>query len=335
MNDIKDKYLKGNASDSEKEMLFRHLEENPEEKKDFIRSDIDRAMSDMPNKAAPEKMVSSMMSDIRKRRNHIFLYKIAAILAIPLVGLLLYQYIHFSNKIKTLEQNAIAFSYIAPEQDSATFQYTVNPGVKGLITLPDGSKVWLNSNSSIKCPQKFANSSRDLELSGEGYFLVESNEKWPMKIKTASGYTVKVTGTEFNLSSYSNDNVLKLTMVSGKVRLIKESDKSELVVKKLEEITVPVNKGVAVTEISKANLYLNTSWKNGLLVFDSTPMDEVIKKMERWFGVKILVKDSTVLNNKLTGEFQSESIAQVLEYMKVTSKIKFAVKDKTYTLYEE
>ncbi|OFY40030.1 MAG: hypothetical protein A2X18_00690 [Bacteroidetes bacterium GWF2_40_14] len=335
MNSIKDKYLKGTASDSEKEKMFKHLEGSPEERKDFIRRDIDRTMSGMPNNAAPEKMVSSMMSDIRRRRNYTFLYKIAAILSIPLVGILLYQYIHFSNKIKTLEQNAIAFSYIAPEQDSTTFQYTVNPGVKGLITLPDGSKVWLNSNSSIKCPQKFANRSRDLELYGEGYFIVESNEKWPMNIKTASGYTVKVTGTEFNLSSYSNDNVLKLTMVSGTVRLIKESDKSELEVKKLEEITVPVNKGVAVTEKNKANLYLNTSWKNGLLVFDNTPMNEVIKKMERWFGVKILVKDSTVLTNHLTGEFQSESIAQVLEYMKVTSNIKFTVKDKTYTLYEE
>jgi ferric-dicitrate binding protein FerR (iron transport regulator) len=124
-------------------------------------------------------------------------------------------------------------------------------------------------------------------------------------------------------------------MVSGTVTLISDRDKSELEVNKLQAIIVPVNSEIKSKDIVKANIHLNTGWKNGLLIFDNTPMDEVIKKMERWFGVKIIAEGQSVLNNRFTGEFESESLIQVLEFMKITSNIKFSVKEKTYTLSEK
>lgn len=332
MEDIKKKYIKRTASDSEKELLFRHLEQNPEEFSQFLKMEVDETFSGMPDEDAPERMVVRMMNSIRKNGLMYKLYRIAAVIAIPLVGLVIYQYIHFSGKIDQLEKGVLTTSVITPVQKESTFEYTVNPGVKGLINLPDGSKVWLNSNSTLKCPQQFDGDKRELELSGEGYFQVESNPEWPMHIKTNSGYTVKVTGTEFNLSTYSNDKVLKLTMVSGSVKLINEKSQTELEVNRLEEVVVPVYSEVKANDIVKANVHLNTGWKNGLLIFDNTPMDEVVKKMERWFGIKIFVKDSTLLNNRFTGEFESESAIQVLEFMRITSNIGFSVKDRTYTL---
>ena len=121
-------------------------------------------------------------------------------------------------------------------------------------------------------------------------------------------------------------------MVSGTVKLINEKSQTELEVNRLEEVVVPVYSEVKANDIVKANVHLNTGWKNGLLIFDNTPMDEVVKKMERWFGIKIFVKDSTLLNNRFTGEFESESAIQVLEFMRITSNIGFSVKDRTYTL---
>ncbi|HBZ26652.1 MAG TPA: hypothetical protein DEO54_10565 [Rikenellaceae bacterium] len=335
MEDIKNKYIKREATNSEKELLFRHLDDNPQELSTFVKEEIDETFSAFPNEDAPENRVAQMMGSIRKKSFSYNFYKIAAILAIPLIGMVVYQYLHFTSKIESLENKAFSEVYIAPVQRGTTFEYTVNPGVKGLINLPDGSKVWLNSNSTLKCPQQFGNDKRELELSGEGYFQVESNPQWPMHIKTSAGYQVKVTGTEFNLSSYSNDKVLKLTMVSGTVTLISDRDKSELEVNKLQAIIVPVNSEIKSKDIVKANIHLNTGWKNGLLIFDNTPMDEVIKKMERWFGVKIIAEGQSVLNNRFTGEFDSESLIQVLEFMKITSNIKFSVKEKTYTLSEK
>jgi len=332
MEDIKRRYIKRIATDSEKELLFRHLEENPEEMKGFVEMEVDETFSGMPNEDAPEIMVRRMINHTGKKDSLYKLYRVAAILAIPLLAMVIYQYIYFSGKIESFENVNQKTAVVIPEQKGSTFEYTVNAGVKGLINLPDGSKVWLNSNSTLKCPQQFSGDKRDIELSGEGYFQVESNPEWPMYIKTGAGYVVKVTGTEFNLSSYSNDKVLKLTMVSGKVKLVNQKDNTELEVSKLQEVIVPVHGEVKSTNIAKANIHLNTGWKNGLLIFDNTPMDEVIKKMERWFGAKIFVKDSTLLSNRFTGEFNSESLVQVLDFMRITSDIQFSVKEKTYTL---
>lgn len=338
MDRIKDKYIKREATDSEKERLFRHLAENKEETERLIRDDTDWTMSNMPNQDAPEYMVELMRKRIGNKRSITLFYKAAAILILPLLSIALYQFIHFSNKIEvlesTLEQRAVSKNFVVPVQVGSTFNYMVNPGVKGMVSLPDGSQVWLNSNSSLECPQKFGKDGRVLELSGEGYFIVKSNKDWPMYIKTKSGYTVKVTGTEFNLSSYSNDSELKLTMVSGIVKLINESNKTELEVNKLEEVIVPISAKINFADKNKANLYLNTSWKNGVLVFDSTPMREVIKKMERWYGVKITAKDTTLLSNRFTAEFDSESLTQVLEFLKMSSNIKYKVKDKSVSLYK-
>jgi hypothetical protein len=332
MEEIKRKYLQRKASEEEKRLLFKYFEENNEEYQDFLKQDIDWTVSNLPDKDAPGKKVASFMSKLSRKISIPIFYRIAALLALPLIGLIIYQYIHFSNQINILEQKSLADSQILPVQKGSTFEYKVNPGVKGLIDLPDGSKVWLNSNSILKCPQQFDKDKRSLELTGEGYFVVESNEQWPMYIKTISGYTVKVTGTEFNLSSYENDKAMKLTMVSGRVKLINELSKKEIDVNKLEEVTITNNNQISVKGRNKANQILNTGWKDGLLLFDNTPMEEVLRKMERWYGVKIIVKDSTILNNRFTGEFESESLVQVLEFMKITSGIKFSVKDKVFIL---
>lgn len=335
MEEIKRKYLQRKATQEEKRQLFKHLEENKSDYNDFVKSDISWTMSNFPDNDAPESKVASIMSNIRRKISIPIFYRIAAMLAIPLMGLLIYQYFHFSNQIKMMEKKSIADSQIVPVQKGSTFEYKVNPGVKGLIDLPDGSKVWLNSNSVLKCPQEFGNQSRELELSGEGYFMVESNEQWPMNIKTTSGYTVKVTGTEFNLSSYENDNFMKLTMVSGKVKLINDISKKEFEVNKLEEVTVSQNDKISVNVRNTVSQFQNTGWKDGLLLFDNTPMEEVIRKMERWYGAKIVIKDSSILNNRFTGEFASESLVQVLEFMKITSGIKFSVKDKVFFISAE
>lgn len=294
IEDIKRKYLQRIATEEEKKLLFKYFEDNNEEYHDFLKQDIDWTLSNFPNDEASHKRVKSFMSNIRRKNSMSVLSKIAAILAIPLLGISIYQYFYFSKQINVLENKDINASYIIPVQKGSNFEYKVNPGVKGLIDLPDGSKVWLNSNSRLKCPQQFDKNQRSLELIGEGYFIVKSNKNWPMYIKTVSGYTVLVTGTEFNLSSYENDKAVKLTMVSGKVKLLNEQNNNLIDVDKLEEVTIVGNNKILVKEKNKAIQILNTGWKDGLLLFDNTPMDEVIKKMERWYGVKIIVSDPTI-----------------------------------------
>ena len=152
-----------------------------------------------------------------------------------------------------------------------------------------------------------------------------------MLVKTSKDYTVKVTGTTFNLSSYNDDDKLVITLISGEVSLINNKRKRNNEIK-----MVPNQELTILSEKSKlkenANTVKSTAWKDGLLLFDNTPMREVIKKIERWYGVNIIVKDSKIYDYRFTAKFKSESVSQVLEILKLSSNINSHIEDTTITL---
>lgn len=257
-----------------------------------------------------------------------FITKAAAILLIPVSIIAAIQY--FDDTGKTPKTSAQI--HTVPAQTQMQLSYYVNPGVKGYVLLPDSSQVWLNSGSRLDCPPQFDSTFRMVEVSGEAYFKVKSNKEWPLYVKTSKGITVEVTGTEFNLTSYDNDSDFRFTLVSGNVTLIREGTNQKIAVNPLEEITIPDNTKLTGKRTS-ANLQLNTSWKEGFLVFSNTQMSEVIKKMERWYGVNFSVKDQELLQYNFTANFQSESITQVLELLKITSNIGYIIHEKDVTLF--
>jgi ferric-dicitrate binding protein FerR (iron transport regulator) len=220
---------------------------------------------------------------------------------------------------------------LVTDNPDSIVEYIVNPGVKGRVVLPDSSEVWLNSNSSLVCPIRFGADSRVVELNGEAFFDVRNDLQRPMYVRTSKEITVKVTGTKFNISTYANDNFFNLHLVSGKVRLINENNKTELDVLPAQEVSVHVsNQRFKLNK--NADERLNTAWKDGCLVFDGTLLIEVIHKMERWYGVSIEVKAPNILNETFTAEFKSESLTQVLDFLKMSSNINYLITDQKVVL---
>ena len=214
---------------------------------------------------------------------------------------------------------------LRPEQRQTLLDYIVNPGVKGRVLLPDGSEVWLNSNSTLHCPNRFDSLNRIVELEGEGYFTIVGNEDWPFFVHTKKGVSVKVIGTEFNLSSYSNDPFLKVTLIKGQVILIDNATLKTIVLQPMEEVILKNNEFRNAAKNVATKVTEDTSWKEGFLMFDNTPMDVVIRKMERWYGVTVSVNDIRINNYRITAEFESESLIQVLEIFKISSNIRYTV----------
>ncbi len=334
MNDeILKRYIKGVASAKEREIVMNWIEESEQNARVFHEKKTTWVFDNFPDKDATKEVCSDIRKKIKPGLSYKTIFmRAAAALFIPLTIYTVYQYFSYSEKITEFSKSIAVAKAEIPVQNRVAVNYTVNPGVKGLVELPDGSKVWLNSHSNLKCPDKFDSTFRLVELSGEGYFKVVSNKEWPMYVKTSKGITVKVTGTEFNLSSYDNDNELKFTLVSGFVTLIRESNNQEIAVNALEEIIIPDNiktKG----KRGQADIHLNTAWKDGYLIFENTPMEEVVKKMERWYGVSFIAKDPELLKYNFTANFKSESITQVLELLKITSNIGYSIKDSRVTLF--
>lgn len=325
------KHLRGLNSASEKEELLNWVNQNEENAALFnsIRSEF--VFDNLPYRMIDRQTQSEVMR--RVKDNHPFrgrILRAAAVVLISLMSIAVYELVNKKEESPSL--STVTSVKIIPEQRQITTLYKVNPGVKGLVNLPDGSSVWLNSNSTLEVPDKFDSLARVVELNGEGYFYVESNSEWPMFVKTKKGITVKVTGTEFNLLSYDNDSELKFTLLSGQASLIRESTKEEISVKVMEEIVIPGNPKVAGKR-GAARVKLNTGWKDGLLVFEDTPMTDVIKKMERWYGVSFTVSDRNIYSYCFTATFTSESVTQVLELLKITSNIGYSIKNKNVTLH--
>ncbi len=313
MTELVIRYISGLASEEEKKEVLDWIELSDENKK--LYSELKnywvfekmRSFDNTNEKAVPNKKVYWIKT----------VYRIAAILILAFSVFGAYYLYTTNNKDHQM-------------QAMATFEYVVNTGVKGIVNLPDGSKVWLNSSSSIKCPEKFGTDKREIELEGEGYFKIAHDKNWPMYVKTSKGITIKVTGTEFNLSSYSNDDKLIVTLVSGKISLLNDKDEKEINVNPSEEVVIT---GSNISKLNKnANVEYNTAWKNGLLLFDNTPMDEVIKKMERWYGVSVNVEDPSILEYRFTANFKSESISQVLDILKLSSNIQYQIDQTKITL---
>lgn len=327
------KYIAGKTSSKEREDVLKWIDESQQNLQTFSALKADWVFDNLPESEASPEDYEDVKRNLRRRLSAIqIIMRAAAVLFIPLTIFAGYQYLSYSNSFNNFLKSISIDRAVIPKQNQTVVNYSVNPGVKGLIELPDGSSVWLNSSSSLKCPSTFDSTFRMIELSGEGYFKIVSNKDWPMYVKTSKGITAKVTGTEFNLSSYDNDNELKFTLVSGNVTLIRESTKQEIAVNTMEQVIIPDNKKVKGTK-GVADVYFNTSWKDGYLVFENTQMDEVIKKMERWYGVKFNVGDADLLTYRFTANFESESITQVLELLKITSNIGYSIKDNNVSLF--
>jgi len=310
------KFISGSVSSEEREKVLEWINANEENRKQYCqlknywvleryKTFQQEALTTITNKKGTNKKI------IR------YVIEIAAVFLV-LIAPAIFYLTHYTRKP------------VIPPQKIAQFEYVVHSGVKGMVELPDGSKVWLNSSSSLKCPQKFDSLQRVVEIEGEGYFEVVPNKNWPMYVKTYKGYGVKVTGTTFNISSYANENKLIVTLISGNISLVREKDQSEIKLTPAEQITIVEDEKPLL--VRKANIEYNTAWKKGFLLFENTPMDEVIRKMERWYGVTISVKDSSILSYRFTANFKSESVSRVLEILKLSSNIDYKIDKNKITL---
>ena len=327
------KYIEGTLDSIQAETVLSWIELSEENAITFSALKAEWIFKNLPNSTISQEHASELIGqgDKRERKFSIMmrsLTRVAAVLFIPVTALALYLIL----KPPPPETNQVAQVLIPPPQQASLVSYHTNPGVKGLVILPDSSLVWLNSCSTIKCPGEFEAGSRYVELSGEAYFDVKENSEWPMYVKTQKGVTVVVSGTSFNISSYDNDNDFKFTLVSGSVTLLRESTNKSIEVSPEDYVIIPDDANI-VTHHKNNDVYSNTAWKEGFLLFENTPMTEVIKKIERWYGVNVSIKDHAILDYYFTASFNSESISRVLDLLKITSNISYHLNENQVTLF--
>jgi len=242
------------------------------------------------------------------------LTRVAAILLLPVLIVLLYT--TFKNKGQFAE-NTLVLEVEAPAGSRMNF------------TLGDGTKVWLNHGSKLKYPYQFDSKDRKVFLTGEAYFVVAHNDKVPFIVET-SQLDVKATGTEFNVSAYTEDDWVVATLVQGKVIVYEKENKGTM--KELwpnQSLRYAI--GHKETMIDSSNTDKYVAWKNGLLIFRNDPIEDIAKKLAKWYNVDVQITNEKAKGYTCTATFTDETLAQVLELMTLPTPVKFNLQPREKT----
>lgn len=188
------------------------------------------------------------------------------------------------------------------------------------VTLPDGSRVWLNASSSLKYPVQFSGNERKVELSGEAYFEVAQNSVQPFIVQS-DRQTVQVLGTSFNVNAYTNEDVVTTTLVHGSIRLYAEQDSGGYVLRPGEQALLEDGR-ISTKQVDVQDY---TAWKTGLIVLNEADLLGIIRQIERWYDVEFMLPELPP-TEKVYGELRKDvNLSELLYSMHLNYGLNFTL----------
>lgn len=301
------RFLNGDCTPQEASELKRWIESSTENRKEFtVLKDIwDFSLSkpDRSNDQLAQFYKKQLEKSNRQRR--LWIRSSAAVAAVLVAGLVI--------------------SILIPRSDNPIVGneqvFSVPLGSKSKVLLADGTEVNLNSGSELRYPGNFSSKKRVVQLSGEGFFKVKSDKENPFVVQT-SDFDVQVTGTEFNVCTYSENKVATATLAEGAIHLEIKGSGQTFEIKPGEKFELDRTNRKYVLE--QADIESETAWKDGQFIFRNIPFPELVQRLERWYDVKLDYSGTELQNFKFTGRFKNqETIWQVLDALKLTSPIDY------------
>jgi ferric-dicitrate binding protein FerR (iron transport regulator) len=215
-----------------------------------------------------------------------------------------------------------------PVAENTMNQLVVPYGKRSKIILPDGTRVWLNSGSTLAFPSSFTGDTRTVHLSGEAYIEVAPDRDTPFYVNMPD-FKVKVYGTKFNVSSYP-DMQPSVVLVEGRVGL-QSPDTREVFLSPHEQAVLTGNG----FDTKHVNVYPFISWKDGYLMFDDTPVTEVLKQIERYYNLSFDYDDHVNLGElTCSGKIiLSENLDNVLTALTLITSTKYRMEDQMIYIY--
>lgn len=303
------RYFKRELSPEEQKIVKEWINSSDENRK--LAHDIEylyratdalKTMSLVDTEEALEKVKMKIdKPHIAKISVFVWFQRIAAILFLPLL---------------------IGSLYFMTKKDPVSYvEVFTNPGMVASFTLPDGSKVWLNSSSRLFYPEKFAGDVRSVKLEGEAYFAIHRDPSHRFVVNTPSDMEIEVLGTEFNVDAYKETKTVSTSLVSGSVKLTFRSTNQQIIMKPNEKVDYYVEAHKIHT--NKACIEMLTSWKDGQIILRNTPLKEVLQILKKRFNADFIVRNKEFYNYSYTGVFEKQQINSVLEHLKISSNINY------------
>lgn len=214
--------------------------------------------------------------------------------------------------------NGIAIDALTVNSEAVKLMTLQTPkGGTYQITLPDGTRVWLNAATSLQFPSAFRGTERKVELSGEAYFEVAPDQQSPF-IVTSKGQAVEVLGTSFNLNCYPDEDAVYTTLINGKVRVGAVT---------LLPGQQAINRGAGIST-QEVNTDAVLGWKNNYFVFQGEKIGSIMRKISRWYDMEIVYEGDITADDFGGRVNRYVNVSQVLKKLELTNKVHFKISGK-------
>ncbi len=237
------------------------------------------------------------------------------------------------NFCTKIDKNTLKY-YPQSKENLSTHEINIPEVMLYKVILPDGSAVWLNSKSTLSYPASFKSDSRTVSLDGEGYFDITKDISRPFKV-IVNGMSINVTGTQFNVKAYKEDKNISATLVEGKICIdYKNKLGSEQIYKLKKGEQSVLNKENGNIDVKEVNTSIYTSWREGIYFFDKQRLEDIMKDLERWYGLDVVFIDKNAKNRILSGKLnRKEKPEELLNIFARMMPGHIKIEEKTVTIY--
>ncbi|HTI91197.1 MAG TPA: FecR domain-containing protein [Puia sp.] len=221
---------------------------------------------------------------------------------------------------------------LTTKETAGTGEVSVNTrkGETYSLVLSDGTKVWLNTSSTLRCPAVFSDTQRRVELKGEAYFEVRHDAKKPFSVVLPDGSLVKDLGTRFNIHAYGDEKAIRTTVLEGSVLVKAKGHEVSLIPGEQAEYSEQED----LTRQAQVNLPNVVAWKEEQFVLSATSVQDIMKQVERWYGAEIVYQDN--MQNDTTEFFgtltRNVPVSQLLKTLEATGHVHFIIEGNRITV---
>mgnify|MGYP000909380568 FL=1 len=284
------KFLQGNTSTDEDKTL-----------KDFENELLAKNATEVFAHTSAEKVHNEISKEINKKlftQRSLYRWSVAAAVLLLVIGIASWGWFFSSSTPTVMNSTTQWLSASATQGETLT------------LTLPDGSTAILNSGSNLRYPATFARKKREVQLDGEAFFEVTPNPKKPFIVKTEI-LTTEVLGTSFNIEAFPSQNEVRVTLVTGKVRVQAGAQQCELHPSQ-QAVFQKTTQQIQVQTVATNDF---TDWKEGILRFRESSLPTVVQKIEKHYGVQIRLEVENAERCYLSGTFVKEDLNVVLKQL--------------------
>lgn len=312
---LTERFLKGETSEAEEIILFRWFD--TEKAKEVIYASYKDKWDHAPNVLSEEiqdKIHKNILADtlplkegkVSRFGTKTILRYIAVACISALISISLYK----------------GYDKPVPENN---FIVSAAEGMKSEVVLPDGTKVWLNSQSCLKYSNSYNQNDRIVYLDGEGYFEVKKDPEKTF-IVNAKGVEIKALGTKFDIKAYKDNQDVTTSLLEGKVSI--RGKEKEIILSPNQEVCFDTHSS-SFSEIKEYDASRSALWKDNQFYFDNQSLEEIAIVLERQYAVEVVFTSETVKAYTFCGIINNTTLFNVLECLRLTSPIEYEIKNST------